>query len=74
MSKCSSVENPQTIIATLPFPDQPIPPNRSLNLLIDRVADPGNLGTIPRTAVAANVELVRYVRIRKRMLSGKGGW
>ena len=24
--------------------------------------------------ITANVELVRFVRIRKRMLSGKGGW
>ena len=31
-------------------------------------------GLLGGFVIAANVELVRYARIRKRMLSGKGGW
>jgi TrmH family RNA methyltransferase len=58
LTACSAVESPQKIIASLPFPALPVPPARSLNLVIDRIADPGNLGTILRTALAAGVELV----------------
>ena len=35
---------------------------------------PFSLGLLGGFLVAANVELVKYIRLRKRMLSGKGGW
>lgn len=58
LAACSTLETPPKIIASLPFPDVPIPESRSLTLVLDRIGDPGNLGTILRTALAAGVDLV----------------
>ncbi|NEO26645.1 MAG: RNA methyltransferase [Kamptonema sp. SIO4C4] len=50
--------NPDGVIATVSQGNLPLePPERlSLGLILERVQDPGNLGTIIRTAVAAGVE------------------
>ena len=58
MAACSDTETPQGILAVLPIPDLPRPEYPSLTLILDRVRDPGNLGTILRTALAAGVEQV----------------
>jgi len=49
---------PQGILAVVPFPELPAPPNPTLSLVIDGVHDPGNLGTLLRTADAAGVDHV----------------
>jgi TrmH family RNA methyltransferase len=49
---------PQGIIAGVPFPEIPTPPNPTLILIIDGVRDPGNLGTLLRSAEAAGTEHV----------------
>ncbi|NIS80591.1 MAG: RNA methyltransferase [Anaerolineales bacterium] len=56
MAACSSTESPQGILLVLPIPSLPLPKSLTLALIIDRLADPGNLGTILRTALAAGVE------------------
>lgn len=58
MTVCSDTETPQGILAVLPIPDLPRPSNPALTLVLDSVRDPGNLGTLLRTAVAAGVEQV----------------
>jgi TrmH family RNA methyltransferase len=58
MAACSDTETPQGIVAVLPIPDLPRPGHPRLTLILDRVRDPGNLGTILRTALAAGVEQV----------------
>lgn len=49
---------PQGIAAVLPLPQLFPPPQLSLVLLLDGVRDPGNAGTLLRSAEAVGVELV----------------
>ena len=58
MAACSDTETPQGILAVVPIPDLPRPERPTFTLILDRVRDPGNLGTILRTALAAGVEQV----------------
>lgn len=62
MTACSSTESPQGILAVVPFPTTSLPERLSLALVIDRLADPGNLGTMLRTALASGVEAVILVQ------------
>ena len=51
--------SPQGVLAVFPFPDLPLPETRSpLYLIVDRLRDPGNLGTLLRTAAGAGVSAV----------------
>lgn len=56
MAACSSTESPPGLLVVLPTPSIPSPEQLSLALVADRIADPGNLGTILRTALASGVE------------------
>lgn len=58
MEACSDTVTPQGILAVLPFPDLSPPEPLSFALVVDRLRDPGNLGTMMRTALAAGVEQV----------------
>ncbi|MCJ7824315.1 MAG: RNA methyltransferase [Anaerolineales bacterium] len=58
MKSCSATEAPQGLLAVLPIPFSAPPDNLNLALVADRISDPGNLGTILRTARAAGVEAV----------------
>jgi len=58
MEDCSDTVTPQGILAVLPFPDLDPPHPPTFVLIIDRLRDPGNLGTLLRTALAAGVEYV----------------
>jgi TrmH family RNA methyltransferase len=58
MAACSDTDSPQGILAVLPIPNPPRPESATFTLILDRVRDPGNLGTILRTALAAGVEQV----------------
>jgi TrmH family RNA methyltransferase len=58
MEHCSDTVTPQGILAVLPFPDIASPQPPTLVLIVDRLRDPGNLGTLLRTALAAGVEQV----------------
>ncbi|MBN1287706.1 MAG: RNA methyltransferase [Anaerolineae bacterium] len=54
----SGTETPQGVWAVCRLPELPAPARPTLALLLDQIRDPGNLGTILRTAGAAGVEQV----------------
>ena len=58
MAAASGTETPPGLLAVVPLPAL-VPPTRlTLALVLDGLRDPGNLGTILRTADAAGVEVV----------------
>jgi TrmH family RNA methyltransferase len=52
----------QGVIAVVPIPVPRPPPDPGLILVLDQIHDPGNLGTILRSAEAAGVDLVLLMR------------
>jgi TrmH family RNA methyltransferase len=58
MRDMADTETPQGILGVFPWPELPIPAAPELVLVADGWRDPGNLGTIIRTAAAAGVDLV----------------
>jgi TrmH family RNA methyltransferase len=58
MAACSDTEAPSGLLAVIPDPSPSVPSPLTFALVVDRMADPGNLGTILRTAAAAGVEAV----------------
>ena len=58
LKACSRTETPQGLIAVLPFPRLAIPASPRLILIADALRDPGNLGTLLRSAAASDVDVV----------------
>lgn len=58
MAEVADTQSPQGVIAVVPMPTLTIPTMLHLLLILDGVADPGNMGTILRTAAAASVDMV----------------
>jgi TrmH family RNA methyltransferase len=58
LQKLSDTETPQGILAVLEFTNLPIPASPNFILIPDQVRDPGNLGTLIRTAAAAGVQAI----------------
>jgi TrmH family RNA methyltransferase len=58
MTMMADTETPQGFLAVVPTPKLPVAEQPTLLLLLDGVADPGNMGTILRTAAAVDVDLV----------------
>jgi RNA methyltransferase, TrmH family len=58
MKSLSETETPQGILAVLQFPNLPIPSPLNFVLIPDQIRDPGNLGTLLRTAAAAGAQAV----------------
>ena len=58
MQAASDTQNPQGILALLPFPDATIPEKLEFTLILNNLRDPGNMGTILRTALAAGVDCI----------------
>jgi RNA methyltransferase, TrmH family len=56
LQKLSDTETPQGILAVLECAGLPIPDSPDFILVPDQIRDPGNLGTLLRTAAAAGVE------------------
>lgn len=55
-SHISSEKTPQGVLATVKIPDISVKPPKGRCLLLDRLQDPGNVGTIIRTANAAGFD------------------
>ncbi len=58
MQAASDTHTPQGILATVSLQESPIPDPPDFSLVLDGLRDPGNLGTILRTASAAGVQAV----------------
>ena len=58
MKSLSRTESPQGILAVLNDSQIPIPDSPNFILIPDQIRDPGNLGTLLRTAAAAGVQAV----------------
>lgn len=58
LESCSDVETPQGVLALVPVSPLSRPEHPTLTLILDQIRDPGNLGTIMRTALAAGAEQV----------------
>jgi len=58
MKSLSETETPQGILAVLKISELPIPNSLDFLLILDQIRDPGNLGTLLRTAAAAGVQAV----------------
>jgi len=55
MVKMSTATNPSGCLMIFPIPAQPAPEKLSHGLVLAQVADPGNMGTLMRTASAMNI-------------------
>lgn len=71
MKSLSETETPQGILGVLNFTQLPIPNRCDFILIPDQIRDPGNLGTLLRTAAAAGVQAVllllkQQMRLRQR--------
>jgi len=58
MKAVSETETPQGLLVVLTVRTLPLPPAPNFLLILDGVRDPGNLGTVLRTAAAAGVQAV----------------
>ncbi len=58
MRSASDTRTPQGLLAVLPLLDMEFPQKVDFLLVLDEVRDPGNLGTVLRTAAAASVDVV----------------
>ena len=58
MRFCSETETPPGILAVLPFASSQLPMRPTLSVITDALRDPGNLGTLLRTAAAAGADQV----------------
>jgi TrmH family RNA methyltransferase len=53
LQAASDTESPQGILAVLPIAPLPLPETPDLVIILDAIRDPGNLGTLMRTCLAA---------------------
>jgi RNA methyltransferase, TrmH family len=60
MKEIASTETPQGIVAVVPFVELPVPAQPQFVLILDGVRDPGNVGTILRSARAAGVDAIFF--------------
>lgn len=58
MAECSRTESPPGLLVVVAMHEVPTPERLTLALVADGVRNPGNLGTLLRTALAAGVEAV----------------
>jgi TrmH family RNA methyltransferase len=60
LQKLSDTETPQGILGVLEFNPLPIPEHLDFVLIPDQIRDPGNLGTLLRSAAATGVQAILF--------------
>lgn len=58
LNAASDTENSQGIMAIFPIEPLPLPEQKDLVLIADEIRDPGNLGTLMRSGLAAGIDLI----------------
>jgi TrmH family RNA methyltransferase len=58
MEALSATETSQGVLMVLPQESKPLPPDSDFVLILDQIRDPGNLGTILRSAASAGAQAV----------------
>lgn len=58
LASSAGTETPQGLVAVLEHQDLPVPQELDLVLVLDQIRDPGNLGSLLRSAAAAGVQAV----------------
>lgn len=58
LQSISETETAQGIVAVLSLVDLPMPASPNFLLILDQIRDPGNIGTLIRTAAAAGVQAI----------------
>jgi TrmH family RNA methyltransferase len=58
MQHISATEEPPGVVGVFPMPQPTLPSNPQRVLILDSIRDPGNLGTLLRTAAAAGIQCV----------------
>ena len=58
LQKLSDTETPQGVLAVIEYDDIPLPDSLNFVLIPDQIRDPGNLGTLLRTAAATSVQAI----------------
>jgi TrmH family RNA methyltransferase len=58
LNAASDTENSQGIMAVFPINPLPFPDRKDLVLIADEIRDPGNLGTLMRSSLAAGVDML----------------
>src|SRR6185503_8826497 len=71
MKSLSETETPQGILAVLELTQLPIPNYLNFILILDQIRDPGNLGTLLRTAAAQEFKQSYYLQKRQMLLHQK---
>ncbi|MBJ7449206.1 MAG: RNA methyltransferase [Parachlamydiales bacterium] len=61
IEKISTMKNPENIIAVVPFPQSKLNEDIKKILVLDGIADPGNAGTLIRTALAFGWQAVVFL-------------
>jgi TrmH family RNA methyltransferase len=56
MEAASDTRTPQGVLGVFPLASLPLPPAPSLLVILDALRDPGNLGTLMRTSLAAGAD------------------
>lgn len=57
-AELSPVATPSGLLALVDIPHRPLPPSPQFGLLLEDLQDPGNLGSVLRSAAAAGVDVV----------------
>ena len=60
IAAASDTETPQGVLLTLALSPLPLPETSDFVLVLDRLGDPGNAGTLLRTAAAAGIDAVLF--------------